>query len=112
VQSRAARYGWQAPTRLPDVRRLDRVAPEAANRLLGEALFDLVAFARRVDVDPEEALRQATNRFVERLEDVVEALRATDPGFDAQSTEERARRVNQALAGKRTGRPAVNPADH
>ena len=103
VQSRAVRYGWPPPTDVPDVARLERAArasPDRARQLLGRALFDLVALARRLDVDPEESLRQATNQFAEWLEDVLEALRRADSGFDTLSPDERGRRISRAFASR------------
>lgn len=73
VQSRAARHGWSPPTALPDLSALEQPGLDQADfrRELGEAFFELVALARRHDVDPEEALRLATNRFTEHLEQTL-----------------------------------------
>lgn len=70
VQSRAARHGWTPPEAMPDLTRLERTDLDqmALSRELGEALFELVALARRHEVDPEEALRLATNQFADQLE--------------------------------------------
>ncbi|HEX5416953.1 MAG TPA: MazG family protein [Chloroflexota bacterium] len=68
VQSRATRHGWEPPTTPPDLSDLLPADLTLAERLdrLGDALFDLVALARRYKLDPEEALRLATNRFVKK----------------------------------------------
>ncbi|MGH9186596.1 MAG: MazG family protein [Acidimicrobiales bacterium] len=60
VQRKAATLGIEAPV------------PESAGLLesesaVGEALFGLVAAARRLDVDPESALRAAAARFREQV---------------------------------------------
>ncbi len=47
-------------------RKLEGAERDAAERVLGERLFELVAQARRLRVDPELALRAAANRFRER----------------------------------------------
>lgn len=84
VQSRAARHGWSPPAGPPNCSSLaipDLDRAELARRL-GEILFDLVAVARRHGVDPEEALRLATNRFVEQLEARLAKADATPPLTD------------------------------
>jgi MazG family protein len=65
MQRRAASAGLageEARERLGDAD-----AREAAEREIGDALFDLVDRARRVRVDPELALRAAARRFREDL---------------------------------------------
>jgi uncharacterized protein YabN with tetrapyrrole methylase and pyrophosphatase domain len=54
------RAGVPAPETEPDA----AVAAE-----LGDVLFTIVNVARRVNVDPELALRQTTQRFVRRIEE-------------------------------------------
>jgi tetrapyrrole methylase family protein/MazG family protein len=48
---------------------LDAAPPEPPPADIGEALFGLVAAARRVGVDPESALRAAAVRFRDRARD-------------------------------------------
>lgn len=70
VQSRASRHGWTPPAGAPNFAELslpDLTPSEQLDRL-GDALFDLVVLARRHKLDPEEALRRATNRFVKLRE--------------------------------------------
>lgn len=66
VQSRATRHGWVPPAATPDCGGIADPYLTPARRLdaIGEILFDLVAVARRYQIDPEEALRRATNRFI------------------------------------------------
>jgi len=70
VQSRATRYGWTPPSRPPEVglAAIDDLSQDTRRERLGDAFFDLVALARCYKLDPEEALRLATNRFVARIE--------------------------------------------
>jgi MazG family protein len=60
LRSELARTGAPAPETEPDA----RVAAE-----IGDVLFTVVNLARRVNVDPELALRQTTARFVGRVEE-------------------------------------------
>ncbi len=59
LKAEVARAGAPAPESEPE----SRVADE-----LGDLLFAAVNGARRLNVDPELALRQATQRFVDRVE--------------------------------------------
>jgi len=65
-----ARAGAPAPEAEPD----PAVAAE-----IGDVLFTVVNLARRVNVDPELALRQTTRRFVGRVEE-AQRLAAADGG--------------------------------
>jgi len=65
-----ARAGTPAPETEPD----PAVAAE-----IGDVLFTLVNLARRVNVDPELALRQTSGRFVGRVEE-AQRLAAADGG--------------------------------
>lgn len=63
------------------VRRAGEPAPEteadpAIHHEVGDALFTLVNVARRLNVDPELALRGATRRFTERVERAAELAEA------------------------------------
>jgi MazG family protein len=60
LRSELERAGAPAPETEPDA----AVAAE-----LGDVLFTIVNVARRVNVDPELALRQTTQRFVRRVEE-------------------------------------------
>jgi len=60
LRSELVRAGAPAPETEPDA----AVAAE-----LGDVLFTIVNVARRVNVDPELALRQTTQRFVRRIEE-------------------------------------------
>jgi len=71
LEAEVAAVGAPAPEGEPD----DRVASE-----LGDLLFAAVNAARRLNVDPELALRRTTQRFVERVE-TAQAL-AAESGQD------------------------------
>jgi MazG family protein len=84
VQQRAAGIGFEyadvdgAIGDLEDeLRELREAEAEHAAGELGDVLFAAVNTARKLGVDPELALRQATLRFVERVE-TAERLAATD----------------------------------
>jgi nucleoside triphosphate diphosphatase len=63
LQDEVARAGEPAPETEPDERVVDEV---------GDVLFTVVNVARRLNVDPELALRGTTRRFVARVERAVE----------------------------------------
>ena len=67
-----AEAGEPAPEHEPDPRAFDE---------LGDVLFAAVNVARRVNVDPELALRAATKRFRERVERAAEAAAADGHDF-------------------------------
>jgi MazG family protein len=61
VQRRAASAGLHGPAD----ERIEGAGREAAEREIGEQLFELVDRARRLGIDPELALRATANRFRE-----------------------------------------------
>jgi MazG family protein len=80
LQRELARAGTPAPETEPDA----AVAAE-----IGDVLFTLVNLARRVNVDPELALRQTSGRFVQRIEQAQRLAAArgeewAELGLDAQ----------------------------
>jgi MazG family protein len=88
VQRRAAAVGFEYPDvggALADLEdelgelkaELDGGGPERRASELGDLLFACVNVARRLDADPELELRQATRRFVARVEE-AERLAAAD----------------------------------
>ena len=88
VQRRAAGYGfdWRSKeAALSKVREeLDELTeatdPGRAEEELGDLLFAVASVARRLDVDPETALRGATRRFSERFARMKET--AEDEGLE------------------------------
>lgn len=90
LQKRAARVGFDWPD---DEGVLDKVAEEARELAaettkqrqeeeLGDLLFSLVNLARRLKINPEDALRQSSGRFVGRFESMEAAAR--DAGRDVR----------------------------
>ncbi len=96
IQKRAARVGFD----WPDVDGvLDKVAeeiaelkaadtPESTEEEIGDLLFSLVNYARRSGVDPEVALRNATNKFEKRFHGVEASVAASGKSFGETSLEE------------------------
>jgi tetrapyrrole methylase family protein/MazG family protein len=78
-----------SPTKAPS----ERVEEE-----LGDVLFAMAALGRRLNVDPETALRKATARFSERFEGMK--ARAADEGVGFEQLSE-----DELLARFRTTRP-------
>ncbi|MCL4119015.1 UNVERIFIED_CONTAM: hypothetical protein GTU68_015095 [Idotea baltica] len=89
LQKRAARVGFD----WPDVGHvIDKIAEEAAEVVeardtltqaevteeVGDLLFVMANLARHLNVDPEDALRQANAKFQRRFEAVEDALSALD----------------------------------
>jgi tetrapyrrole methylase family protein/MazG family protein len=93
LQKRAARAGfdWEdvsGPRAKVDeeLREVDEAGPETVEDEIGDLLFAVVNLARFVDVEPEGALRRATERFGRRFRSVERAA----------GSEERLRAMNLA----------------
>ena len=81
------RAGTPAPETEPD----PRVEAE-----IGDVLFTVVNVARRLNVDPELALRGTSDRFVARVERAVELAAAAGEDWHALGLEEQDRYYDQA----------------
>jgi nucleoside triphosphate diphosphatase len=97
IQRRAARIGFDWPTARPVIAKIaEEIAelePEIAGELdggadpcriedeMGDILFAAANLARKLDIDPEAALRRATTKFERRFR-ALEAL-AVERGIDA-----------------------------
>jgi tetrapyrrole methylase family protein/MazG family protein len=95
VQRRAAGAGFDWRTKeaaLAKVREeLAEVAsapPDRAEEELGDLLFAVASLARRLDLDPETALRKATRRFSDRFERMTARARADGVELDRLTDEE------------------------
>jgi len=94
VQRRAAGFGFDWRTKegalaklREEVEELEEArTPEEAEEELGDVLFAAAAVARKLDVDPESALRRTTTRFAERYEAML--ARAREEGVDLASLSE------------------------
>jgi MazG family protein len=84
VQRRAAGVGFDWRTKEAAVAKvreelgeLEAASPDTVEDELGDVLFAVAALARRLDVDPETALRRATARFADRF-DRMKAIAAEE----------------------------------
>jgi ATP diphosphatase len=80
MQRRAARTGFDWPDASGPRAKIDEelaeleaaATPEERIAELGDLLFSVVNYARHLDIDPETALREASNRFEARFRKVEE----------------------------------------
>ncbi|MBI1187253.1 MAG: nucleoside triphosphate pyrophosphohydrolase [Alphaproteobacteria bacterium] len=88
LTKRAARIGFDWPTPEAVLEKLDEELGEVADARaegdkaaiaeeIGDALFVMANLARKLDVDPEEALRQANAKFVRRFGHIERRLAET-----------------------------------
>ncbi|MCB9948755.1 MAG: nucleoside triphosphate pyrophosphohydrolase [Rhodospirillaceae bacterium] len=89
LQRRAARVGFDWPSAVPVFEKIEEETAEARQALasgdddslreeVGDLLFSVVNLARKVDVDPEQALRAANRKFETRFRRMEDALAAQD----------------------------------
>jgi MazG family protein len=95
VQRRAAGFGfdWRSTeAALAKVREelseLEVAAPETVEDELGDVLFAVAALGRRLNLDPETALRKATGRFADRFDRMREAAEAEGVRLEDLSEDE------------------------
>jgi tetrapyrrole methylase family protein/MazG family protein len=85
IQARASRVGFDWPQPEPVLEKVEEELRELREAMaakqqtemeaeFGDLLFTLVNLARFIKVNPEEALRKATNRFIERFHYIEEQL--------------------------------------
>ena len=92
LQSRAARTGFDWPDMSgprakvdEELRELDAESePDRRKEELGDLLFAVVNLARHLNIDAEEALRQANRKFESRFRSIEK-----NPGFDAMNLDEK-----------------------
>jgi len=92
LQRRAARTGFDWPNSSgarakidEELEELDReTSQERRAEELGDLLFAVVNLSRHLKVDPEEALRQANQKFERRFREIEKA-----PGFEALSLDDK-----------------------
>ncbi len=111
IGERAARVGFDWPDeeaiwreageRLQRLRRASDL--ESRNRELGDLLFDIVNLARRLDLDAESALREATARFMARVVAAEEEVVASGRRLEEVSA------VEWAEMWRRTQEPSGRP---
>jgi MazG family protein len=90
LQRELARAGVPAPETEPD--------PDVAAEI-GDVLFTIVNLARRVNVDPELALRQTTQRFVRRVEEAQRLAAEQGEDWSALDLDAQDRYYEQAKRG-------------
>ncbi|MGD9728047.1 MAG: nucleoside triphosphate pyrophosphohydrolase [Nitrospiraceae bacterium] len=130
VQARAARVGFDWPDNaegldqvsakideeLSELRRAihppsqpDRPRPDTERDMmeaeLGDVLFSMVNFARHLKINPEDALRQATNRFAERFHFIEEQATKTGRAMNELSLQEMDAYWEQAKAVEQQAGP-------
>lgn len=100
----------------PDSSQPDQSRPETGRDTMeaefGDVLFSMVNFARHLKINPEDALRQATNRFAERFHFIEDQATKTGRTIDQLSLQEmdgyweRAKAVEQSAERQEPGLPA------
>lgn len=103
VQRRAATIGFEYPD-LPGAfgdldDEVEELRAEPSGSELGDVLFAAVNVARHLGVDPELELRQASRRFVERVERAAELAAAEGKEFAGLDLVEQDRYYDLAKAG-------------
>ena len=98
LQRRAARVGFDWPDVAPifakieeEIAELRAAQSEGAERIedeLGDLLFAVVNLARRLETDPEQALRRACRKFERRFHHVEERLAAAGKAPGAATLDE------------------------
>ncbi|MGL5411047.1 MAG: MazG family protein, partial [Shewanella sp.] len=101
IQQRVARVGFDWPELEPVVAKIheeiDEVLAEVNHTTLnqanvqaemGDLLFAVVNLARHLKVDPEQALRQANDKFERRFQGVEAFARQNNKALEAHSLEE------------------------
>jgi MazG family protein len=103
VQRRAATIGFEYPDLTGAFGDLDdeveELRAEPSGSELGDVLFAAVNVARHLGVDPELELRQASRRFVERVERAAELAAAEGKEFAGLDLVEQDRYYDLAKAG-------------
>jgi tetrapyrrole methylase family protein/MazG family protein len=107
IQSRAERYGWKSPDAVPSAEAIEAAGANRDAQLiaLGDLLFGIVAVARRCRLDPEEALRLATNRFRGNFDLALADHPDHDMAFNSLSIDEQ----RKILATELTDQGLTNP---
>ncbi|MFC4255687.1 nucleoside triphosphate pyrophosphohydrolase [Altererythrobacter xixiisoli] len=111
LQKRAARTGFDWPDAAGSRAKVDEELIEVATATtqaeveeeIGDLLFAVVNWARKLGVDPEAALRQANRKFENRFR----AMEALDPDFVQRSLDEKEALWVQV---KQAGKPATGSA--
>ncbi|MFN2590457.1 MAG: MazG nucleotide pyrophosphohydrolase domain-containing protein, partial [Actinomycetota bacterium] len=73
-----------------------KAPPDRVEEELGDVLFAVAALGRRLNVDPETALRRATARFAERFERMKAEAETDGADLESLSSDELLRRFRSA----------------
>lgn len=114
IQKRAARVGFDFPDIDPVIGKVDEELAEVRVELqsgdrerqeaeIGDLLFAVTNLARFLRIDPEVALRNANQKFVDRFQAVEQALESEGKSLSGSSLEEMDAHWNAAK--RRIGRP-------
>jgi ATP diphosphatase len=110
LQKRAARVGFDWDDADGALAKLDEetaevraemdagAAPERLEDEIGDLLFTCVNLARKLDVDPEQALRRSSKKFESRFRTMEGALDKEGKAVDGSTADELDRRWNAAKA--------------
>ncbi|MDR2428528.1 MAG: hypothetical protein LBD62_01825, partial [Candidatus Margulisbacteria bacterium] len=103
VQKKAARVGFDFTETQSvlakikeEIAEFEEAVPEKIQDEFGDILFSLVNLARRLDIDAESALRQATGKFETRFRWIEEKLRQDQKDFKDCSAAELDKYWNEA----------------
>jgi MazG family protein len=108
ISRRAARIGFDWPDAASVIPKIaeeigeieaacaDGAAPEALEEEVGDLLFAAANLARKLDVEPETALRRATTKFERRFRQVEALARERGIGNDLDALEGLWREIKQA----------------
>ncbi len=95
LQQKASRVGFDWKTLEPvldkvreEINELVSASPEHREDELGDILFALANLARFIDLDPEEALRKANDKFRRRFQAVEAKAREDGRGVESYTLEE------------------------
>ena len=100
LQKRAARVGFDWPAVAPIFDKIDEeiaelhteidlgAAPERVADELGDLLFAVANLARRLEIDPEQALRHANRKFERRFRSIEDRLAAAGKPMPEASLDE------------------------
>jgi ATP diphosphatase len=120
LQARAARVGFDWPTPPPILDKIDEelgelrdamdagAAPAALEEEMGDLLFAVVNLARRLTIDPEQALRQACRKFDRRFRRVEALLAATGRAPVTATLDEMEEKWQEAKAEERSAGQSNN----
>ncbi|MDH4209893.1 MAG: nucleoside triphosphate pyrophosphohydrolase [candidate division WOR-3 bacterium] len=95
IQERAARLGFDWPTHAgplgkvrEELSEIDKGQGSERHEEMGDLLFACVNLARHLNIDPEDALRNANKKFVRRFRRVLKELKSRGRDIDSVGLEE------------------------